>query len=772
MKYSLAPCRTMFVLAGSLLLPQPSPAVNLLVYNNNNSGVGSLRQAVNDNNAIGGGNIIVFSNTVVGTISLASELVITTNVTIMGPGPDLLAVSGNNASRVFRITNNAVVSISGLRIVNGRVTGPPGGGGILNFYGTLRLDNCIVSNCVAQGAGGGGVDAWGPVTITRSSLINNQANTSNSGGALDGYGSLTNCTIAGNVGYSAISGGENLWSTTVAGNTGRGVDTALMAVGNSILADNTGLDASGKFTSAGYNLVGKGNAATGFTGVGDQVGATNQPLSANLLPLGFHGGPTPTMPPQSNSFAIDQGKSFGLVTDQRGRVRTFDDPTAFNATLGDGTDIGAVEARPGFVVELLVTNTNDAGPGSLRQAILHASSFEYDVIAFATNVTNTIRLTSGELVVNKPISIEGPGIGFFGRPPPWKLTISGNNASRVFKLTGGNASIYGLTIAHGAADQGAGILVEAGDHFIEGCNIVSNAAAVAGGGIFMNTNSLLSINYSSVSDNEAVYSGGGIAQPAPASLVIASSTIARNRTTFPFNGISYPHGGGISILSGVLYVWNSTVASNVSTYVGGGIANGFFDGTTASIRDSIIAGNSATGFGADVYGPFISGGYNLIGNTNDSAGFGTLGDQLNVNPLLGPLADYGGPTLTMALRAGSPAIDKGNRFGWHSDQRFFSRPIDDPNIPNASGGDGSDIGAFEVDPRLRIVDLHRVGSNVALSLTTVLGRSYRAEYTNNLSPGSWTIFTSNVPGNGHLLWLTNYGGANDPRRFYRGATAP
>jgi len=70
------------------------------------------------------------------------------------------------------------------------------------------------------------------------------------------------------------------------------------------------------------------------------------------------------------------------------------------------------------------------------------------------------------------------------------------------------------------------------------------------------------------------------------------------------------------------------------------------------------------------------------------------------------------------------------------------------------------------------VDLRRSGNDVGLSLMTVLGKNYRAEYTNDLASGSWTIFTNNVPGNGCLLWVTNYGGANQSSRFYRGAIVP
>jgi hypothetical protein len=126
----------------------------------------------------------------------------------------------------------------------------------------------------------------------------------------------------------------------------------------------------------------------------------------------------------------------------------------------------------------------------------------------------------------------------------------------------------------------------------------------------------------------------------------------------------------------------------------------------------------------------------------------------------------------MALRSGSPALDKGNSFGQTTDQRGSARALDDAAISNASGGDGADIGAFEVDPNFRMVELRRTGADVAFSMMTVLGRNYRAEYTNDLASGTWTAFTNNAPGNGYLLWVTNSGGANESRRFYRGAIIP
>jgi hypothetical protein len=71
---------------------------------------------------------------------------------------------------------------------------------------------------------------------------------------------------------------------------------------------------------------------------------------------------------------------------------------------------------------------------------------------------------------------------------------------------------------------------------------------------------------------------------------------------------------------------------------------------------------------------------------------------LTADPLLGPLQDNGGPTETMAPAAGSPAIDAGSELGETTDQRGDPRPVDFPGIANAVGGDGADIGAFEVQP--------------------------------------------------------------------------
>jgi hypothetical protein len=122
----------------------------------------------------------------------------------------------------------------------------------------------------------------------------------------------------------------------------------------------------------------------------------------------------------------------------------------------------------------------------------------------------------------------------------------------------------------------------------------------------------------------------------------------------------------------------------------------------AGAPDSGFPGSD--GSGHDISGRFFSDGFNLIGDANQSTGITNgikhdlAGNALApLIPLIGPRQDNGGPTLTHALLSGSPAIDQGKSFGLHSDQRGHHRPQNNSSLNNARGGDGSDIGGFEVD---------------------------------------------------------------------------
>ena len=306
-----------------------------------------------------------------------------------------------------------------------------------------------------------------------------------------------------------------------------------------------------------------------------------------------------------------------------------------------------------------VLNTNDSGTGSLRQAILDANANPGgDSIVFDSGVIGTITLTSGELLITECLFINGPGANI--------LAVNGNAASRVFDISSGiDVTISGLTITNG----------NAGDF---------------GGGIF-NNGATLTITDSTLSGNSAG-SGGGIfndERSGIATLQITNSTLSGNSAV----GSS---GGGIYNFGGAATITNSTLSGN-SGGSGGGIFNdGSAGSATFEIGNTILKTGAA---GENIFnnsGTVTSDGYNL--SSDNGGGFLTAtGDQINTDPLLGPLQDNGGPTFTHALLVGSPAIDTGKDLsGTGQDQRGSVRPFDLACIPNASGGDGSDIGAYEV----------------------------------------------------------------------------
>ncbi len=159
-----------------------------------------------------------------------------------------------------------------------------------------------------------------------------------------------------------------------------------------------------------------------------------------------------------------------------------------------------------------------------------------------------------------------------------------------------------------------------------------------------------------------------------------------------------------------------------------------------SIQNSLIAGNSGPS-DPDCHGSYTSQGYNLIGIIDTATGFTGTGDQTGtgaspLNPLLGPLLNLGGSAPTMELLPGSPAIDKGKRGVLTTDQRGNPRPYDLPGIANASGGDGSDIGAFELSQP--VLTMSQSPSNVVLSWPVNYAGYTLQSVPQLTSPVTWT----------------------------------
>ena len=246
---------------------------------------------------------------------------------------------------------------------------------------------------------------------------------------------------------------------------------------------------------------------------------------------------------------------------------------------------------------ITVTNTNDSGPGSLRQALAAANNG--DTINFA--VTGTISLTSGELLANKNVTISGPGAA--------TLAVDGNSTSRVFHIgPGKTVSISGLILTNGStgSENGGGILNDHATLTINSCAVQNSLAqSNRGGGIYNDGSggsASLTILNSTVSGNSAYSAGGAIyndsGNAGSATLTIRNSTIDNNLSvhTLPFHGGA---GGGIyndsSGGNAALTIVNSTVSRNVTSSAGCGIYNDAVNGGSAilTIMNSTVDGNGA-----------------------------------------------------------------------------------------------------------------------------------------------------------------------------------
>src|SRR5205823_336868 len=112
-------------------------------------------------------------------------------------------------------------------------------------------------------------------------------------------------------------------------------------------------------------------------------------------------------------------------------------------------------------------------------------------------------------------------------------------------------------------------------------------------------------------------------------------------------------------------------------------------------------------------------------------------------------------------------------YGLTTDQRRRSRPCDNPAIPNAAGGDGTDIGAFEFQSQpISLLAPLRAGDNIVVGFISEAGQTYRFERKDSQPAGSWTTVADQIAGSGRLVQVNDPGAASLPTRFYRLVTLP
>src|ERR1043166_2868356 len=452
---------------------------------------------------------------------------------------------------------------------------------------------------------------------------------------------------------------------------------------------------------------------------------------------------------------------------------------------------------------ITVTTTAESGAGSLRAAI--AAAAEGDTIQFAAALNGqTITLTSAQILIDKNLTISGPG--------PSQLTVKRSTAAgtppfRIFKIGfDRTVTIHGLTISNGSAEgtfpgnTGGGIYNENAMLTIDNSIITGNSASL-GGGIFNDATNGISasveITQSTVSENIAS-NGGAIYNYGRGAFIFASITL----TDSTISGNFANNGGGV-VNSGqdsgnaFLIINNSTLSGNSASLSGGGIYNiGEIESnnTLVTLANCTMSGNSAGEGGAilndalqqaratvsigntilktgtsggsihNLGGDVSSAGYNL---SNDNAGgfLTAAGDQINTDPMLGPLQDNGGPTFTHALLAGSTALNAGNP-SFTPPPDFDQRGAGFPRVLNGR----VDIGSFEgqtvgptkllnISTRLRVLtgDDALIGGFIVTGSVPkrVIARAIGPSLTNLGVPGALADPSLELHGPGGFVTITN-----------------
>jgi CSLREA domain-containing protein len=590
----------------------------------------SLREAITKANDNAGADVIVLP---VGVF----------RITQTGAGEDA------NTTGDFDITSAVTIqgAGAGLTIINGQQLDR-----VFDVFGSgpssikVIFQGATVRNGVVTGPGGGISVVNADLVVRDCAITDNRA--SGPGGGI----SNNDLPGTGNVKLLRSTVARNLTGATGGGGTVIGGSTLTVADStvrrNSAALGGGGIDAS---TARLTNSTVSGNSAGGS---GGGIDASTATLTNSIV--------------SGNTAATDGGGIFLFGT------ATLTDCTVSGNSVGTG-DGGGIQADTATLTGCTVSG-NSAASGSGGGII-----------------TNSAHLTHCTLSGNSA-AISGGGM----LAPTATLsncTISGNFAA---------ASNGGL--------GGGGIF--AFTAILTNCTVSNNSASTGGGGgIFAQTTATLT--NCAVSSNSATSGGGGISG---STATLTNCTVSSN--TVSSNGVTSGSGGGINAMTATLT--NCTVSGNSATLVGGGMlattatltnctivenlahnGGGLFHapGGAFNIKNTIVALNLTdfSGSGPDVFAAFTSQGHNLIGNGTGSTGFtnGVNGDivgtsNVPIDPKLGLLQNNGGKTQTMALKAGSLAIDAGDNTGaLAADQRGLARKKDG----NFDGIAIVDIGAFE-----------------------------------------------------------------------------
>ena len=571
-----------------------------------------------------------------------------------GGGGVYVESGGNAALTAVVIEGNAATGASGsgggllvasdatATVTRGRFTANTAnraGAGIEVAGGTFTIEFALVDGntipeATAAPGNGGGLHAGGGTVVIRSTTF--RANEATEGGGVWTSGALT-----------MVRGSQNTDRNIFDANVGRGDD-----------ADNGG---GAIFLQAGTAtiaaVVAEGNAATGAAGSGGGL-FVNADATATVSSSVF----------RSNT----ANRAGGGIEVAGGTLTlagvTLDANTIPEATAAPGNG-GGLHAGGGSVTVRGGRITNNAateGGGLWSNGTLVVERDDADE---PTQIMGNVG--RGDDAANG-------GGGVYAESGA-EVTISGalidnNRASGasgsgggVFAADGTTVSITGAMISNNAANR-AGAGIEIADDATNdlptalritettvNANGILTAAPGNGGGVHIGGAGQFRADRSTISNNSA-REGAGVWSAGAGQVRLSNSTVSRNAAAEDGGGV-YDNGGSSSA---DIALESVTVAFNTAGGDGGGLLSQSADGASFTFANTVVGRNAATGDGDDCSGAFDSGDYNLVQRTSGCTLGGDLGNTITgQDPMLGALADNGGPTRTHLPMDGSPVINVG-----------------------------------------------------------------------------------------------------------------
>jgi predicted outer membrane repeat protein len=604
------------------------------------------------------------------TLGALGAMMITRNVNIQGPGAANLTISGNNAHQVFDIGSGPNVVLSGLTIVDGTQS--------ISNFGALTMTDCVLNGNTSPTLNGGALFNAGNAVVTNCHFSGNSAL---DGGAIFNTFAITppvavtltvsDCFFSGNsagaggaigdlnstFGSTVTVTGCNFTSNTANG-PGGGIENApncTLTVSNSSFNLNAANTNGGGIDNQGSALVDAFSTFTSNTSTGVGGGVEN--------------GASGALTVDNCTFSANAANTNGGGIDNQGNLTVTNQSTFArnNANINGGGILSGSKATLTMDHAAFSNDTAANFGGGIRNegtATVTASDFESNAASHGGGIDNNGLATVANCTLDNNTASLGGGVG-----------------------NGATATLTNCTLADDTgSDSGGGLFNLAGTVTVAGC-VFDHDSAVFGGGLFTHAGAArATVTGCTFDGNSAISNGGGIYNDETVS--ITNCTLANNSAGDFAAGINN---------FGAATLTNCTVADNRAKNSGGGILS-----TTGAItlNNTIVAANQAANT-PDFNGALNpTSSFNLIGDGTGLSGIsnGTQGNKAGtgtnpINPLLAPLGNYGGPTQTMALLPGSPAIDVGsNALALDSsgnlltvDQRGFARVVNGT----------VDIGAFE-----------------------------------------------------------------------------